>query len=436
MSPGAISTADIGRLWLPTAASTSMLTLEIPLLLALAARVGDHVVAVASLGLALAIIVPINAAALALATPSAVARERQWPRRTMRCYTALVGLAGCVALAVVWSGTIDRPVEAAFGVRPEMWDATRATLQGLAIAPLLVAVRRCNQGYLIAACETKWFFPATLARMVTSVVLAAVFTQVLHAETRGIGLALMLGVALEAGILMWRNRALGAARERGLGVRGMRAIGRVHAPLSGAMLLTVLPPSAILLALGMAGGEAEVLAAWPVLFGLAWLVCGTTTDLEPITAANYARGATATRRFALVVGGGLTLLWCALQIDLVAGTYFRDFSGLSEPTAQIAVTGVGALIPFALLCSAREWLRGVLVANDRSRNTLAGVLLGFVAMIGTFAAGFAAGLELIPAAAVSVTAGAAAEVVALTALAADPAPLGVWLPNFGRRAQN
>jgi progressive ankylosis protein len=432
MSANRSTAGDIGRLWLPTAVSTSMLTLEIPLLLALAARIGDHVVAVAGLGLALAIIVPVNAAALALATPSAVAATKGWDRRTMRTYMLLVGAVGCAVLAVVWSGWIDRPIEAVLGVESATWDAARHALQGLALAPLLVGVRRYNQGYLIAAGDTKWFLPATLARMITSVLLAATFTAAWDAGTLGIGLALMLGVALEAGLLSWRSRGATAPARGAAARRGMRAIARVHAPLTGAMLLTVLPPTAILLALSAAGGGPEVLAAWPVLYGLAWLICGTTTDLEAITAANYAASPGATRRFAIALGGGLTSIWCIVELNPVADAYLRDFSGLSPGTTSAALTGIAALLPLAFLCAVREWLRGALVARDRARQTLAGVGVGFGFMLAAFLMADAVGAGLIKAAAASVSAGAAAEVLALALLASGRLRAGSRARRRGR----
>jgi hypothetical protein len=360
----------IARLWLPTAASTSLLTLEIPLLLALAARVGDHVMALAGFGLALGIVVPVNAGALALGTTCAVAAEPAWPRRAVGLYTLIVGLLGCAVLAVVWSGSIDGPAMALLNAAPDTWHSTRDALRGLMVAPLLVAVRRYNQGYLIASGQTGWFLPATLVRMATSVLLAALFTQAFGWGTGGIGFALMIGVALEAGMLHHRSRHARAADARARRSVRLREIARVHAPLTGSMLLTVMPPSAVLLVLGATGGDAEVLAAWPVLFGVAWLIAGTTTDLEAITAANHKANPIATCNFACLLGVALMALWVVLKFDPAAVAYFRDFSGLSDETTDLAMTGILALLPFPLFCAGREWLRGVLVAKDRSANTL------------------------------------------------------------------
>ena len=392
--------------------------------------------AIAGLGLALGIIVPINAGALALATTSAVAVERGWPRRAVRRYALTVGLIGCTLLAVVWSGWIDGPAESLLNVQPDTWDATRDALRGLAVAPMLVAVRRYNQGYLIASGQTACFLPATLARMVTSVLLAALFTQALGAGTEGIGLALMIGVALEAGLLSYRNRDARAADVRARTTVRLREIAWVHTPLSGSMLLTVMPPSAVLLVLGASGGGAEVLAAWPVLFGLAWLIAGTTTDLEAITASNHKTSPLATCTFAFAVGLALMALWCVLRVDTAAIAYFRDFSGLSEQTAAIAMSGILALLPFPLLCATREWLRGVLVAKDRSPNTLAGVAIGFAAMLGTLVIAPSAGFGLVTVAALSVSVGAAAEVVALALLCPGLVAEGVRLLTQRRRPAN
>lgn len=408
------TTAGIARLWLPTAASTSMLTLEIPLLLALAARVGDHVVAVAGLGLALAIIVPVNAAALALCTTTSVAQDARWPRQAVLRYTLLVGAAGVLVLVAIASSLLDGTIEAALGLRSDTWEAARLVLLGLVPAPMLVALRRYSQGYLIAAGDTACFLPATLARMFTSVLLAALFTQAFHMGTFGIGLALTIGVAIEAALLTLRSTAMTAGRRAAPVLAHMRAIVRVHAPLSGSMLLTVLPPTAVLLLLGASEGGAEALAAWPVLYGMAWLICGTTVDLEPITASNHRASRAATRRFAVGLAICLTALLVLLTFDPLAEAYFRDFSGLSQRTTEVAMSGVPWLLGFPALCVIREWMRGALVARGLSSHTVKGVAVGFVAMLFAFTLGYGV-LELAPieAAAMSVFAGAALESGAL-----------------------
>ena len=338
-----------------------------------------------------------------------------------------MGFLGCFVLLVVWSGWIDRPAMSLLNVAPDTWDSTRDALRGLMFAPLLVAVRRYNQGYLIASGQTGWFLPATLVRMATSVLLAALFTQAFGWGTGGIGLALMVGVALEAGLLSYRSRHARAGDARARTTVRLREIARVHAPLTGSMLLTVMPPSAVLLVLGASGGDAEVLAAWPVLFGLAWLIAGTTTDVEAITASNHKVNPISTCNFACGLGLALMALWCVLKLDTAAVAYFRDFSGLSAHTTALAMTGILALLPFPLLCAGREWLRGVLVAKDRSSNTLKGVAFGFATMLLTLVVAPATGMGLVTAAALGVSVGAAAEVVALTVLCPGLAAEGVRL---------
>jgi hypothetical protein len=413
----------IARLWLPTAASTSMLTLEIPLLLALAARVGDHVVAVAGLGLALAVIVPVNAAALALCTTTSVAPARRWPGRAVFRYTLGVGAMGVAVLGVVASGLLDGPIESGLGLRADTWDSAQQALLGLLPAPMLVALRRHIQGYLIAAGDTACFFRATLARMLTSVLLAALFTQAFGANTLGIGIALTVGVAVEAGTL-WRHKAHATGREIAGGtIAHLRAIASVHVPLSGSMLLTVMPPTAVLLLLGASDGSAEALAAWPVLYGLAWLIAGTTIDLEAITASNHRDSKAATQRFAYLLGIALTALLLLMSFHTIAHWYFHNFSGLSARTTEVAMAGAPWLLLFPALCVTREWMRGALVARGLSPNTVKGVAVGFVAMLATFGLSYGSSLLTpIEAAALSVLAGAGFETAALWVLSRQPTP--------------
>ena len=151
--------------------------------------------------------------------------------------------------------------------------------------------------------------------------------------------------------------------------------------------------------------------------------------LEPITASNHRASKAATRRFAVGLAICLTGLLVLLTFDALARAYFRDFSGLSQQTTEVAMSGVPWLLGFPALCVIREWIRGALVARGLSSHTVKGVAVGFVMMLFAFTVGYGA-LELAPieAAAMSVLAGAALESVALWLWSLQPEPVLVPAP--------
>ena len=426
------SASMLTRLWSPTAASACMLTLEFPLLLLVAAHTPSTDMAVGGLAWALGTIVLVDAGALALTTVSAMAKQRGWSRRDMLAYTALVGVAGCGLLATISTSLLGDPIESLLGLPHDRWDSAQLALRGLAIAPLLVAFRRYARGQLTDADQTTWILPATLARTTVAAGLAVGLTQVADLSTFGIGLALTLGVALEAAALNMRHRAVAAAGWSASAGHNLRRIAHVHIPLAGTMLLKLVPPIAVLFALGASGGSLEAVAAWSTICGLVWIVSSMTLDIEAITAAHYRVRAAATLQFTAVLGVSLTVLWVALGANTGGRLDLLERAGLSNAAATHTLTALLWLAPFPCLCVMREWLRGTLVAQDRSWGTVTAIAVGSATLVAGLLIGLVLGMPTLVAAAMSVSLGALAEAAVLTALSRRAvAPAGPPAPPSG-----
>jgi hypothetical protein len=407
----------IRELWTAPAAGAAALTAEIGLLLLVATGMPAADAAVTGVAWALGIIMLVNAPALALTGTSSRATQSGWSQRHVFGYTLAVGAVGCAALAAIWSGALDAQVEQLLGLRGARWDATRGVLTGLMFAPLLVAVRRHALGRLMAAERTACVMPVTFARTATTIVLAAGFTQLLDAGTFGIGLALAIGVAVEASLLELHSRALALpdfARET---PRALLAIARHHLPEAGATLLKVVPAVAVLFALGVSGGRTDSLVAWSIVCGLLWLISNLLFDVETLTVAQYRARAAATLQFATAIGIGITLLCIAVQFDPFTRDYLVDGSGLSPTAAEQALTAIVFITPFPFLAAMRAWLRGMLVAQGRSRIALVGVATGSVALAASMLIGVAIGVAPLLSASISASIGALVELCALVALA-------------------
>jgi hypothetical protein len=388
----------IARLWLPMAAGAAVLTIEMPLLLLVAMHLDDDGNALRGLALALALIIVVDGGPLALTTLSAASTDSGWQRQAIWTHALLVGLGSSALLALIWSDPLGNPL----GFADPTWDAAREALRGLAIAPLLVALRRYLHGYVILARRTAWLVWATLARVMASVVLAALVSTVLDAGTFGIGLALTVGVAIEAGIVAFAAGETMPKPTR----RGVPRIALAHLPLSGSTLLAMLPVSALLLALVLSDGSNTTFWAWLVVFIGPWLIASLTLDLGALAVVSDRMGSGATFGFVLGLGLAFAVLWGALA-------------------AKADIGGMPWLLPFPLLCIGREWLRGALVARQRISRTSVGVAAGSLTLCFAFAVGYEGGLDPVAAAALAISAGAIAEIVALALLSRPARAAGV-----------
>lgn len=377
------SSTEVARLWLPTAVGGLVLIVEIALLLLVATHV-DHE-AVQGLALALAIIIVIDAGPLALTTTVGAVPEAE--RNQVWTYTLLVGTGSCGLLAVFWSGLVGNP----FGVVPATWDAAMQALQGLAVAPLFVAVRRHLHGSLIVKGRTAWIAVSTVVRTVSSLLMATLLSVVFDAGVIGIGVAMTIGVAIEATIV--RVGEGGMTTTTSTELRRVLGVARTHVPLSIGTLLALAPESAVLVSLAVSDGTMEKFWAWLVLF-IGPMVASATLDFEAVAASAREERITGMRGLSVVVSTLFTALWA-----LVA--YTTDLPGMPW------------LLAFPVLCVSREFLRGRLVASGRIVHTLLAVAVGSLTLLFVFAVTSLAGLQPISAAAIAISVGAFTEMAAL-----------------------
>lgn len=374
------------RLWLPAAIGPTALTLEIALLLFVASQVDSDGVAVTGLALALGIVMVVDAGPLALAdTAGAIESERRL-RPALSLYTLLVGLVACALLVPLWTGALGSPL----GFAEDRWDATMGALLGLCAAPLFVAFRRWFYGYLASSDSIVWV--ATVARVLTSVLLATLLALGLGAGTTGIGLGLTVGVFVEVCVFAIRHRGADVVHLRPTPLSELREVARKHLPYSVWTLFSVAPAAAVLVALALSDGDGPTLLAWLVVFIGPWITGSVFLSASPMIAAGRLTSAKQLLALGLVLGALPTVLWLVLGIR-----------------AGIDPTAVAWLGLFPCLGAIRGLLRASLAAQDVKLPQAGTILAGSILPVLAFAIAVTAGLEPVAAAALAVLAGATAE---------------------------
>ncbi|NLU71026.1 hypothetical protein [Streptomyces sp. HNM0574] len=383
-SPARTGTAESGaaalaRSWAPTALGSSMLAWEIPLVVAIAARMPDGADAVAALGVGLSVLFVANSPALAMA-PLVVAELAGQGSRALLRWAAATGLAGSAALtACAAVPGLREFLPQLLGLPGELHDAFRLSLLSFATAPLAVALRRYLHGRLITRDTTRAIAVSTGVRIAATGLagLVAWWTGVPAAAAGG--LALSAGAWAETAGLLLAVRRLApvpAARARGLLVQ--------HARITSSVLLNMSPALVTTVVLTRAASAEDSLVVWPAIYGLLSLGTVPLSDLDTVGAAFLRRsGRPGTlSRFTFLLAGGLLGAGLLVALTPLARLYLVDFSHVPDGPAGLGLRWIALLAVVPALWAVRGRLRARALAEERTRILPRAALAHLIGMIG------------------------------------------------------
>jgi Na+-driven multidrug efflux pump len=404
------------RIWAPTALGSSVLMVEIPVILALAARGPRGAASLAGLGVALSLILLVNSPALALASTTATLSRGAAAVARLRTLALLAGsIPAALLVTALLTPAADWLFRSVIHVPSNAVGLTRVALWLLAPAPLVVAWRRYQHGLLIACGATGPIAWASFARIGISIAVASFALAATGVSGAALGAVALTagatGEALVVTVLARRTGAWEAARQRPGDDPPLARLIRFHLPLAATMALSMVPQP--LVTAGIARGRhPEIsLAAWPVLYGLVWVLAGSTAEMESITASKHGGpgGRHATRTFATLLGSALALVLLLVLATPLARLYFVDVSGVHGAAAEAGTRAARVAVVLPLLYALRAWLRGALIARRRTTAVQWAMGASIVVLVPVLAGGVAfTSLD-------GVTIGAAALVVALAA---------------------
>ena len=396
--------------WLPTALGTALLVSELPLVAVSAARSAEPALALASLGIAMSVLVVVNAPALALAGLVVVSTDVS-NRRLIR-HTVSVGMGGALVVAVL-AGL--PPVFAALTALLDLDAALAAELRWCLLVlvpnPLGVAIRRYLHGRLIAAHRTRPILVATIARIAVSASLAWVAVAVVpqHGGAAG-GLALTVGALVEAALLgpVVRRIPRPAA--------GVRRLARRHARLTAPWLLNNLPALVTTVGIAHAVAPGASLVVWPVVYQLALVFAGPVADWDTITAGalrevpDHRAVRTATIWLTAAFGG----VFAVVVLSGAGGYYVRDVAAVPPTPATLGLAWLWLLVPVPALWVLRGALRGLAMAAERHTRLVTAAAAHLLLLATTAGVLGATPLPGVAVGAVAVVVGVAVEVLVLS----------------------
>lgn len=395
-----LSTRRILATWWPLALSWLMMSLEMPAVSAVMARLLVPDISLAAYGgvvfpLALIIEAPII---MLLAASTALCRD--WASYVMvrRFMVISAGLLTVLHVVLVATPLYDLVVGTWIGAPEVIREPARIGLAIMTPWTAAIAYRRFQQGVLIR-------FGASRAVTVgTGVRLAAIASVLaigaLYTDAAGIVVgtsAVAAGVVAEAIFVGFRVHPILVSKlmparpvERKLTPRRFAAF---YTPLALTTLITLLAHPIMSAGLARMPRALDSLAVWPVMSGLVFMfrALGFSYNEVVVALLDEPDAKPVLRRFSWWLAGGVAALLLLFCITPAAWVWFRHISGLGSDLAELGVAALWIAIPLPAIAVLISWHQGALVHMHRTRAVTESVLLGLVITVTVLVAGVAYG---------------------------------------------
>jgi hypothetical protein len=378
------------RFWVPLAASWLLMAVEWPLINAFIARLPEPRVNLAAQGIAVSVVLALQAPSLALLTASnALVRDRA-SYCLLRRFTLSLGVGLTVlTLLVGFTPLFNTVVIGLIGAPADVAAEVRLAMRGLALWPLSIGYRRFYQGLLIRHGHTRVVGYGTLVRLSTSTLVGSIGLAWGHLEGATVGgLALGLSATAEALFVHFSARSVIRAvqEKQPVGEHRRLTLPRLLSfflPLSLTSLLGVSTGPLISFGLSRSASPIASLAAWPVVDGQLFVLRSFGLSLQEVVVAllNGPTMLRVLRRFSWLLGVGSTALLLLVALTPLAPWWQATIAGLDAELTGLAVGAlqVAAFLPaLAVLLS---FLRGVVITGSNTGAIAQATAINLVTML-------------------------------------------------------
>jgi hypothetical protein len=363
--------------WWPLAASWIFMSLELPVVSAVIARLPNPEVNLAAYG---GIVFPISLlveAPIIMMLAASTAVSKNWDsfvklRRFMFVLAfVLAALHAAIAFTPLYDVVVGGWLEPPEALREP------GRLGPMIMTPwsFAIAIRRFYQGVLIRYGESRLVGVGTAIRLAANMATLAIGLWL--GSTRGIVVgtsAVIAGVLAELLFVLWKVRPvlrgpLRDARDDGV-PHSTPTLIAFYLPLAVTPVLTLFAQPIVSAALSRMPRPIESLAVLPVLNGVAFGLRSLGIAFQEVVVALMDRPGAArelprfARRLALVA----TTLIVLFAATPLARTWFSTISGLSAGLATLALTAIWIYVPSPAMSVAQSWYQGVLVGSRETRS--------------------------------------------------------------------
>ncbi|MBI5879793.1 MAG: hypothetical protein HZB53_19275 [Chloroflexi bacterium] len=358
-------------LWWPLAASSLLMSAEMPFVNAGIARTANADVALAGFGLAATLAILTEAPVILLnSATAALAKDRATFDLLSRFAFHLIFFVTAVHFLLSFTPLYDVVLRQWMGVPDAVADACLPALRILILWPAPIGWRRSRQGLIIRLRRTHLIGAGTVVRLCFTVGLTLLTIGVLGWPGQ-IGGAAAVGTAvlIEAAVItFWAGRLLVDVPTAPAPAMSYSQLLQFYLPLVVVSLLSILAQPILSTGLARAPFPTESLAAWPTLWGLASLMASFCQPMQETTVTFAERhGALGSiRRFGMVLGLGASAVLALLAFTPLADFYFGRMIGLSDHLRGYTNQAIALMVPYPFLMSCEVMLRGFLIKQHQT----------------------------------------------------------------------
>jgi len=374
----------IYKTWWPLAASWLLMSIEIPALSAVVARLPNAEINLAAYGgivypLALIIESPII---MLLSASTALSKDWGSYLKIRRFMMVTSAVMTALHFLVAFTPLYDLIALHLLGVPPEILSPGRIGLRIMLPWTWAIAYRRFNQGVLIRFEHSRAIGVGTCLRIGAN----------LFVLTIGYLIGTLPGIVVAASAVICG--VLSEAVYIGIAVHPilkneLRLAPPLPVPLTLAAFLDFYFPLAMTSLLGLLvqpiGSAAisrmpmpiESLAAWSVVFGLIFMLRSPGNGFNEVVVAllDRPRSSGSLWRFALILISTTSLLLLVITLTPMARLWFSEVSGLNPELANLAKTSLWLALPTPALAVLQSWFQGAMLHDRRTRGITSAVII-------------------------------------------------------------
>jgi hypothetical protein len=383
------NTRQIIKTWWPLAASWLLMSVEMPALSAVIARLANPEINLAAYG---GIVFPLSlifeAPIIMLLAASTALNKDEQSYRLLRKFMLVAGaLLSIIHMSVAFTPLYYVVVEKIIGVPHEIVEPARIGLMLMVPWSWSIAYRRFNQGIMIRYGYSQAVGAGTIVRLTAGglVLVSGYLLKSISGVAVGAA-AQALGVMSEAFYAGRRVRPVihqHLPRTWGGEALTWKAFASFYLPLALNSLLFLFWQPIGSAALSRMPNALASLAVWPVLTGLLFILRSLGVAYNEVVVALLDRPgfAPSLRQFAWRMVAVVIALHLLLALTPLSGFYFARVAALPPQLAELARIGFLIGLPMPALSVLQSWYQGAILNSRRTRAIPESVVVFFVTVL-------------------------------------------------------
>jgi hypothetical protein len=372
------------RTWWPLAASWLLMSVELPAITAVVARLANPEVNLAAYGGVVFPIALIIESPIIMLLAASTALSKDWASYAkLRRFMMLSGaVLTALHLLVAFTPLYSVVVNGVIGAPPEVVEPARLGLILITPWTWAIAYRRFNQGVLIRFGRSEVVGQGTLIRLTANATVLTI--GYLIGTLPGVAVAALtaaFGVMSEAVFVGLRVQPVLREQLRHAPpvepALTFRAMMDFYVPLAMTSLLFLIVQPMGSAALSRMPNALMSLAVWPVIAGLSFLTRSPGIAYNEVVVALLDEPGSVRnlRRFMWVLAAATTAFLLLVAATPLAGLWFERISGLTPELAALARGGLWLVLPMPALSVLQSWYQGAIMHGRRTRGITEAVVI-------------------------------------------------------------